>query len=352
MNVVVLLALALTAELVFGEWIGSGAPGRLAVPRNLKVVVSAAPLYPGGGEFLYRRDALGFRGPGVDPARIGYLDHRRQHDQSTVPAGRGYVAGGPGALPPPGGPRCDVANAGIDGQSTAGMIADLDFWLLEMPALKPRLVLAYVGINDVYKSGPAKVKKGGREDRRQILRDNLQYSNLTREIEQRSALVRLWTTVAGLIEADRARLRHHAIDFASARWTDQPAQPVWPPDQLKVNLAAYKDRLERIAGLIESMGAIPVFITQTRADYRLEDGRLTGIVETSGPNGVDRGHALTRFNAATLEVCRYRHVACLDLATELPFSEGDFYDYEHNTPQGAEKIGRWLAGKLAGLVSR
>jgi hypothetical protein len=188
-----------------------------------------------------------------------------------------------------------VANAGIDGQSTAGMIADLDFWLLEMPALKPRLVLAYVGINDVYKSGSTTVKKVGRKDRGQILRDNLQYSNVTREIEQRSALVRLWTTIVGLIEADRVRLRHRAVDFASARWTDQPAQPVWPPDQLKVNLAAYKDRLERIAGLIESMGAIPVFITQTRADYRLEDGRLTGIVETNGPNGVDRGRALTLF---------------------------------------------------------
>jgi hypothetical protein len=164
--------------------------------------------------------------------------------------------------------------------------------------------------------------------------------------------VRLWTTIDGLIQADRTRSRHDAVNFAAARWTDQPSQPVWRPDQLDVRLAAYKDRLERVAGLIESMGAMPVFITQTRADYRLEHGRLTGIAEADGPNGVDRGRALTLFNAATLEVCRYRHVACLDLATELQFEEGDFYDYEHNTPQGAERIGRWLAGKLAGLVSQ
>ena len=351
MNVVVLLALALTAELVFGEWIGNSV-GRLAVPRNVKVVVSAASLYPGGGEFLYRRDAMGFRGPGVDLARVDILTiGGSTTNQLYLPEEATWQAVLEQSLRQAG-HDVTVANAGIDGQSTAGMIADLDFWLLDMPALKPHLVLAYVGINDVYKSGSATVKKVVREDRGQILRDNLQYSNVTREIEQRSALVRLWTTAVGLIEADRVRLRHRAVDFASARWTDQPAQPVWPPDQLKVNLAAYKDRLERIAGLIESMGAIPVFITQTRADYRLEDGRLTGIVETSGPNGVDRGRALTLFNAATLEVCRYRHVACLDLATELPFSEGDFYDYEHNTPQGAEKIGRWLAGKLDGLVSR
>jgi hypothetical protein len=352
MNFVVLLVLALTTELVFGEWIRSSALGRLAVPRNLKVLVSAAPLYPGGGEFVYRRDALGFRGPGVDPARIGVLTiGGSTTNQLYLPEEATWQAVLERFLRQAG-HDVVVANAGIDGQSTAGMIADLDFWLLEMPALKPHLVLAYVGINDVYKSGPATAHAGGREDPRQMLRDNLRHSNLKYEIEQRSALVRLWTTVAGSIQADRARLRHHAVDFAAAHWTDQPHQAVWQPDQLKVNLAAYKDRLERMAGLIESMGAIPIFITQTRADYHLENGRLTGIAEGDGPNGVDRGRALTLFNAATLEVCRYRHVICLDLATELQFSEGDFYDYEHNTPQGAEKVGRWLGGKLVGLVSR
>ena len=350
MNFVVLLVLAFTAELVFGEWIGTSGLGRLAVPRNVKVVVSAAPLYPGGGEILYRRDAMGFRGPGVDPARIAILTiGGSTTNQLYLPEEATWQAVLERSLRQ-GGHDVVVANAGIDGQSTAGMIADLDLWLLDIPALKPHVVLAYVGINDVYKSGPATVNEGGSEDPRQMLRDNLRHSNLKREVEQRSALVRLWTTIAGLIEADRARLRHHAVDFAGARWTDQPAQSIWRPDQLEINLAAYKERLVRIAGLIERMGAMPIFVTQTRADYRLENGRLTGIVEPDGPNGVDRGRALTLFNAATLDVCRYRHVACLDLATELQFGEGDFYDYEHNTPQGAEKIGRWLSAKLAGLV--
>jgi hypothetical protein len=82
----------------------------------------------------------------------------------------------------------------------------------------------------------------------------------------------------------------------------------------------------------------------------LEHGRLIGIVKSEGPNGVDQGRALARVNAATLETCRERHVVCLDLAAELHFADGDFYDFEHNTPQGAEKIGHWLAGKLVGLI--
>src|SRR5262249_48708340 len=140
-------------------------------------------------------------------------------------------------------------------------------------------------------------------ERRQRERDGLRHSSLRREIEQRSAFVFLWTTITGMIEADRAHLRHEAKDFGAARWTDQPAQPVWPASQLEINLAAYKDRLERIAELVEGRGEVPVFVTQTRADYRHVGGRLIGIVTASGPNGVDRGQVLARFNAVTREVC-------------------------------------------------
>jgi GDSL-like lipase/acylhydrolase family protein len=349
-NLVVLLALALVGELVFGQWLGASPLGRLAVPRNVRTTVSAAPLYPGGGEFVYRRDAMGFRGAGVDPARIGILTvggsttnqlYLREEATWQAVLERSLRQTGHDVV---------VANAGIDGQSTVGMIADLELWFPNVPHLTPHLVAVYVGINDVYITRPTKAHAMSEEELRQILRDSLQFSSFMKGLEQRSALVHLWTTVTGSIQASRARLGHHATDFARAQWTDQPAQPIWPADQLKANLAAYKDRLVRIAELIERLGATPVFVTQTRADYRLENGRLTGITDVDGPNGVDRGRALVRFNAATMEVCRDRYVTCLDLATELPFSEGDFYDYEHNTPQGAEKIGKWLAGKLVGLV--
>ena len=349
-NLLVLFALALTAEALFGEWTVGNPQGRLAVPHNVKTTISAAPLYPGGREFVYRRDAVGFRGSGVDPARISILTiGGSTTNQLYLPEEATWQAVLERSLRRAG-HEVIVANAGIDGQSTVGMIADLDLWFPHVPHLRPRLVLAYVGINDVYKVGPGGPRSTGEEASRQIRRDNLQFSGLRRELEARSALVRLWTTAAGVIQAGQARLHHHPTDFSRARWTDQPARPVWRADQLEVNLAAYKDRLVRIMGLIRQLGAVPVFVTQTRADFRLDNGRLTGIADGDGPNGVDRGRALLRFNAATMEVCRVWHVTCLDLATELRFAEGDFYDYEHNTPQGAEKIGTWLAGKLAGLV--
>jgi lysophospholipase L1-like esterase len=342
-NLAVLLGLALFGELLFGDWIAASPLGHLAVPRNIDITLSAAPLYPGGGAFRYRRDAMGFRGPGMDPARITILTlGGSTTNQLYLPEAATWQAVLERSLRETG-HDVVVANAGLDGQSTVGMIADLELWLPQVPHLKPHLVLAYVGINDVYKTGP-------RRSPQQIRRDTLQFSHFTRELEQRSALARLWDTLAGALEADRAKLRHHRVDFARAEWTDQPAQPVWPAAQMEANLAAYRDRLGRVARLIARLGAVPVFVTQTRADYRTDNGHLIGIAAPAGPNGVDRGRALARFNAATLEVCATRQVICLDLATELRFADGDFYDYEHNTPAGAEKIGTWLAGKLAGLL--
>ena len=63
MNVVVLLALALTAELVFGgvDWEQRAGTACRAPQRQGRRV--GRFLYPGGGEFLYRRDALGISRP-------------------------------------------------------------------------------------------------------------------------------------------------------------------------------------------------------------------------------------------------------------------------------------------------
>jgi hypothetical protein len=37
------------------------------------------------------------------------------------------------------------------------------------------------------------------------------------------------------------------------------------------------------------------------------------------------------------------------MPNEVAFDGDDYYDYLHNTPKGAEKIGRYLAAKLATL---
>lgn len=334
-NLALLLVLLAGAELLFGTWFSDDPLDQLGLPRDTKALVSAKPLYQGGdGEFVYRRDKWGLRGDHADPSRITILTiggsttnqlylpeestwqqvlERQFHDN-----GRSDVV---------------VANAGIDGQSTVGHLQALRDWFPHVPGLKPRFVLAYVGINDTQVSG--------------TWIDTLRHHSFNRIVKQKSAVFRLSRQVTGMVVAKRAKLMHQKVDYAAAQWTETGAQPVPAGDS---NVEQYRQRLKLMADEIHAMGAVPVFVTQTRGDFKLAGGKVLGMVTDEGPNGIDQYNALAPYNAATRQVCREHGLLCLDLAKELTFADGDFYDYLHNTPQGADKIGRWLYAKLAGLV--
>lgn len=333
-NLALLLGMAAVAELVFGTWFSKDPLDQLGLPRGTRTQVSAAPLYPGGGEFVYRRDRFGLRGPDRDPARITILTiggsttnqlylAEEQTWQQVMEAD--FRDGG----------RADVAigNAGIDGQSTVGHLAMLRDWAPHIPGLHPRFILVYAGINDVQVGGG--------------WIDTLRQPSLIRTIRQKSALFRMGRQIAGMVVAERARLRHTAIDFDHARWTDTPSEPLPPPG---AKIAEYTQRLKSIAREIHALGAVPVFVTQPRGDVRFEGGKVLGLATDQGPNGLDQYNALAPYNAATLAVCRSDALLCLDLAREVRFQPGDFYDTIHNSPAGAARIGHWLHDRLAGLV--
>lgn len=330
-NIALVLLVAVAAEAVFGAWFSRDPLDRLNLARGIEVRISPGALYAGGREFTYRRNRWGFRGPEFDPAQVAVvtlggsttnqLYLADEHTWQAVLA-RTLAEQGRPVL---------VANGGFDGQSTVGHLHALEHWLPNVPGLRPKLIAAYVGINDIHVSGSSI--------------DRLDYSSIWKRLKVDSALVRLWNTAAGMWKAERARLTHAPVDYRAARWTDRPNGTAAIQDA-----GPYKERLKAMAGLIRGLGAEPLFITQARGDARVIDGRLQGLASADGPNGLDEHGALTRFNAATLDVCAELKVACADLAHEVGFETGDFYDRIHNTPEGAEKIGRWLAGKIGPLL--
>ncbi|MGE5477721.1 MAG: SGNH/GDSL hydrolase family protein [Bacteroidales bacterium] len=333
-NLGLLLLVAVAAELLFGTWFSKEPLDQLGLVRNSSTVISAGPLYDGGTDFTYRRDSWGFRGDGFDPAKVTILTvGGSTTNQLYLPDSATWQAVMERELRAQG-RDVVVANAGIDGQSTVGHVRAMEDWFPHVPGLKPHFVLFYVGLNDVHAgNGVGAV-------------DALQHASKVKWFRQHSALWQAGTKVVGAFTARRARLNHQRVDFAGAQWTDTPAQPDWRPE----GLDAYKERLRRLAQASHAMGAVPVFVTQTRVDFKAEDGRVLGMVEGDGLNGVDQYRRLSAYNRATREVCADEGLLCLDLAREVTFEPGDFYDYLHNTPQGAERIGRWLAAKLAGLV--
>lgn len=335
-NLGLLLVAAITAELLFGTWFSKDPLDQLGLVRDSAVTISAGPLYEGGRDFPYRRDHWGFRGAGVDPAQVAILTvGGSTTNQLYLPDDATWQAVMERELRAKG-REVVVANAGIDGQSTIGHLRAFEDWFPNVPGLKPRFIVFYVGINDIHADGGAV--------------DALQHASKVKWFRQHSALWRFGAKVSGMITARRARLNHQRVDYAKAEWTDKPAKPDWRPHTEDSTPAAYQERLRRLAAAAHDMGAVPVFVTQSRGDYKVVDGKVLGMVEDDEFNGVDRYRQIALYNRATREVCSDEGLLCLDLAREVTFEPGDFYDYLHNTPRGAEKIGRWLAAKLAGLV--
>ena len=62
--------------------------------------------------------------------------------------------------------------------------------------------------------------------------------------------------------------------------------------------------------------------------------------------------ALSLFNERTLVFCRRTGDTCIDLAQNLALGFEDYYDFVHNTPDGAAKIGDYLAPQIESVLAR
>ncbi|MCC7016447.1 MAG: hypothetical protein IT564_04520, partial [Rhodospirillales bacterium] len=246
-----------------------------------------------------------------------------------------------------------IANAGVAGQSTRGHIRNFEAWLNHIPGLKPRYAIAYIGINE-------RLLKG-REDEDDAERYREADRPLWLErLKLNSALYALYRAVSGNFIAWQAGI-HHARATAAGRnetaaaaldrrWREMAETTLDVASNeharrldaakavLGDELAAYADRLARLAEAIRRFGAEPIFVTQSDAGFRLKDGIVRGDLE--------RYFAQRAFNDATVAFSIKSSLRCLDLGRDFTTADGDFYDMVHMTPQGSRKAGEMICRGL------
>ncbi len=107
---------------------------------------------------------------------------------------------------------------------------------------------------------------------------------------------------------------------------------------LRATLDAHQARAESV--IFVSQAANPALVA-----YQ-PDG-----IYVSKPEIGARAVTLREINRATEAVCREYADRCvfIDLAQRLHFDRTDFYDLGHTTPQGARKIGLFLAEQLEAI---
>jgi hypothetical protein len=345
-NLAVLVGLLIVVELILGTWLFGANLGTLNVHTNVQLRIADSPYYPPGTIVHYRRDRFGLRGDyGGDPARITLLavggsttneQFVAEGDTWSSIVGRELGAQGKPIV---------VANAGVDGHSTAGHIRSFDFWFSKVPGLKPRYVLYFIGIND---RGVAPDAISGPDS----LAHDGPYRRARTYVENNSALVRGVRTVRGWFAARRIGVHHGTGkgETKESRWV--PAKvPLDLAARLRPNLDGYAKRLRLLHAKTLAFGATPIYVTQINGDGRAAAGVVDGGVQEIEGSGGSRTFAeLSLYNAELLKFCADVKAHCIDLASELRFGPGDYYDSVHTTPQGSRKVGMYLAGKLAPLL--
>jgi hypothetical protein len=344
-NLIVLVIGLLSVELIFGGWlpanrINASRINNLYILKNVEMNYDVDDLYNSDSkQIIYKRDAHGLRGEYGAPDAIDILTMGGSTtDQRYITEGatwqdvlrREFTHAGK---------SISIANAGVDGHSTYGHLKAFDWWLPQIPNLKAKYILLYVGINDFYKAPDTYNFSAGRSSTRHYLRQ---------QVRQKSALYFLYRTATDLIFSPETR--HTATNFANVAWTDVPLAKDHA-DLARERVDSYGERLKRLNQRVRAMNATPIFVTQSIGRCEQRDGRLFGTTDTkkfneAEINGVDHCIILGLLNVKTMQVCRESNGVCIDLARELEFNAADYYDFYHNTPQGAEKIGRYLHLKL------
>jgi lambda repressor-like predicted transcriptional regulator len=339
-NLLLIVLLLIPVELWFGRWLdGPGAVSMLDADPG-RVEVRSSPLYPPGNRITNSRNQYGFRGGPADPGRIdvlaigGSTTAERYIDDKDL-----WTAQLESGLHENGCPIA-VANAGVDGYSTVGHIASSNGWFDRVPGLKPRFILAYIGINDAAVNPKAAWYE-----------DSVRYKSRWRQIEHyvaaRSALHRLRVTLRGWWQARQNQLVHDEVPITpSTVW--EPAS--LPPDfdaVVRPKVEAYRQRLGHLTKRIHDFGAQPIYITQKRMDGRIVDGNWQQIV---GSDGARNTATVDAINQATLAFCRDSGESCIDLAGRIDFAASEFADALHTNPAGSAHIGRFLARELGPVL--
>ena len=346
-NFLLLAAGVVAVELIFGGWLDSRRLNRLNILTDRVYRHDVSGLYQTGKPLVtYTRDRYGLRGAYGSPENIRILtvggsttDQRHIRDGETWQDAlqRRFAQAGQ-AVP--------VANAGVDGQSSFGHIANFKWWFPDIPSLAPEYILYYVGLNDYHKDAADRfdryVAESGNPTIGERIRDN-------------SATWHLLKTLQGVYKAMVvSKIGHQRVRFEELKWVREPLQRDY--DFVAPRVDAYAARLTLLADLTRKSGAIPVFVTQPSRHSRVAPGGIEGhagenLFDGRRINGLDFRHVMQKFDAVMKSVAAEKGALYVDLASRTEWIDADFYDLVHMTPQGAEKVGSFLYDALKDQVA-
>ena len=234
-------------------------------------------------------------------------------------------------------------NAGIDGHSTYGHLELLDQYLA---VLRPKLLLFYVGLNDVDRNDLSIYDRDTLREKARA--DDSPSRSLQRFLLRRSDAFALldnlrlqWSArQKGLTHSEPIGHRQLMKDSSIAPLT-QSVREQWLQARDPICLTGYESRLRLLIERCRNLQIECVLATQPVL-YGIGVDELTGIdleaIRVGEVDGAAQWNLLQRYNQVTVKVGDEFKVPVIDVANKLPKSSRYYYDLTHYNIEGAERV--------------
>jgi len=147
-NTIIVLVFIFFIELFFGHWFDKNNLGPYMREHRMKNQMMEYELNGVKETYFYRRNYYGFRGKDILPSDIqaiflgpSTIDQRYEPEKFTITGFLNSNLNNDSI-------DLEIINAGVEAQSTRGMILSFKYWLFKLKSFSPKFILMYVGLSD------------------------------------------------------------------------------------------------------------------------------------------------------------------------------------------------------------
>jgi hypothetical protein len=336
-NILILLTFVFFAELFFGYWFDKDNLGPFMREHRMK---NQKIEYEFGGKkeiYFYRRNYHGFRGKDIHPSEIKAIFLGPSTIEQKYEPERFTITGFLNSNFKKEGLNLEIVNAGVEAQSTKGMIMGFKNWLFKLENFSPKIILLYVGSND-------HSLQGDRNNESSINEGNLLNSNT---IEQFMDNIKSRSIILDSIRIFKFKYlpRKRFVKYDGNQDLElkksfnyksyKKATEEFDLTQLKIMnekiINSYLTRIDELNSLSAELNSIPIFVTNI----------------TSGGYGA-KDYV---FNSSLMEHCKKMNYRCIDVAKKLKINLSYWKDSIHTTNAGSKAIAEIIFYDLKKIIS-
>ncbi len=337
-NFLIILSFVFFIELFFGYWFDKDNFGpymREHRMRNQPIVFN----YKGETyNYNYKRNYYGFRAGDIEPSEIeaiimgrSEIDERYKPDKFTI---TGYL----NEYLKKNNYNFTIINAGIEAQSTVGIIYNFKHWFPKLKDFSPKLILFYIGVSDT-----AVAENVNLENLREVghVKNTEKIEVFFDNIKSRSFLYdsarifkfkflprKEFIKYDGNIDPD---LKNN-FQFINYENAINSYDIKLLKKKYSVKIKNYLSRIDILYDSSKKINSNPIFITSVSANG---NSKLDFI-----------------FNYSLISHCERKKYNCIDLAKKLKGNVDHWSDKRHTTKEGSNVVANIIAEDLIKIIKR